>query len=38
MNKNEIDDEVNDNTTFINNFNPINYYSFWLLLGIYCIN
>ena len=31
MNKNEIDDEVNDNTTFINNFNPINYYSFWAL-------
>tara|TARA_Y100000389_G_scaffold162754_1_gene165650 strand:- start:586 stop:1026 length:441 start_codon:yes stop_codon:yes gene_type:complete len=29
--KNEIDDEVNDNTTFINIFNPINYYSFWAL-------
>ncbi len=29
--KDEINDEVNDNTTLINNFNPINYYSFWCL-------
>ena len=29
--KDEKDDEINDNTTFISNFNPINYYSFWSL-------